>query len=184
MSDMHGELLSYHTRYPLRPGMPREELKSRLHIRTDLFQQVLDFAVRTGRVLGRDTAVALPAHAVTLTTSQNSAIDEVMTAFGSSPYTPPSFAQTEEVLGPELLQYLIATGRLVKVSDTVLYDAETFAGMRREVVQYLQTHGEITVANVRDLFGTSRKYALGLLEDLDRRRVTKRMGDIRILRTE
>jgi selenocysteine-specific elongation factor len=65
-----------------------------------------------------------------------------------------------------------------------LFDAETYADMRRAVTEYLQEQGRITVADVRDLFGTSRKYALALLEDLDRRRVTKRMGDIRVLRGE
>jgi selenocysteine-specific elongation factor len=54
--------------------------------------------------------------------------------------------------------------------------------MRNRIVGYLQEHGSITVAQVRDMFGTSRKYALALVGYLDEQRVTRRVGDERVLR--
>jgi selenocysteine-specific elongation factor len=64
----------------------------------------------------------------------------------------------------------------------VLFDSESFADMERRVVAYIREHQSMTVAQARDLLGTSRKYALGLLGYLDQQRVTKRVGDFRVLR--
>ena len=64
----------------------------------------------------------------------------------------------------------------------MLYDSNRISIEGDTNIAYLRENGQITVAIVRDLFGTSRKYALGLLEDLDARRVTKRLGDVRVLR--
>ena len=76
-----------------------------------------------------------------------------------------------------------ATGlRVVQVSDDVLFKAETYDEIVERVRAYIQNKGSITVAEMRDLFKTSRKYALGMLEHLDAVGVTKRVGDERLLR--
>ncbi len=106
----------------------------------------------------------------------------MLEAFRKSPFAPPSLPQAEEAVGAELLGYLLDSGALVKVTDEVLFEREAREEMERRVVALAQERGQVTVAEVRDLFDTSRKYALGLLEDLDRRRVTRRLGDARVLR--
>jgi selenocysteine-specific elongation factor len=73
-------------------------------------------------------------------------------------------------------------GRLVRVSEGVVFLAETYQEMVGRVVSHLEREGSITVAEVRDMFGASRKYALALMEHLDDQRVTKRVGDLRVLR--
>jgi len=175
-------LEAYHERFPLRAGMPREELKSRLQMGAEHFNLILERAAREGELVVTPLAVRLPAHRVVLSPDQRRAVDRVLAMFRADPYMPPSLAQVEGELGSELLQFLLEEGLLIKVSDSVLFDAETYAEMERRVVAYLKEHQRITVAEVRDLFGTSRKYALGFLEDLDRRHITKRLGDVRILR--
>jgi selenocysteine-specific elongation factor len=175
-------LKAYHTRFPLRAGMPREELKSRLQVGLGSFNAALDRAANEGLLIVTPLVVRLPQHRVVLSPEQHHAVDHVLAAFRASLYTPPSLAQVQEELGPELLQFLLEEGRLIKVSDSVLFDADTYAEMERRVVAYLEEHQRITVAEVRDLFGASRKYALGFLEDLDRRHVTKRLEDVRVLR--
>ena len=84
--------------------------------------------------------------------------------------------------GEPLLQYLIEQGKLVKISDQVLFTQDTLAEMERGLRAFLQEHGQVTVAQVRDLFQTSRRYALAFLEEMDRRRITRRLGDRRVLR--
>ena len=76
--------------------------------------------------------------------------------------------------------------RVVRVSQDVCFTPAAFDDMTAMVVVYLREHGSITVAAARDLFGTSRRYVLALLEQLDHRRVTRRVGDERVLlqRTE
>lgn len=175
-------LRAYHSRYPLRTGMPREELKSRLNMETALFAGLLSRAEAEGLVRLTPTTVALRDHEATLTPAQQEAADRLLEAFRRAPYTPPSLAQAEEQVGATVLEYLFESGALVKVSDDVVFSAETRADMEQRLVAFLREHDQATVAEVRDLFGTSRKFALGFLEDLDRRRVTKRLGDVRILR--
>ncbi|MCD6518981.1 MAG: selenocysteine-specific translation elongation factor [Anaerolineae bacterium] len=177
-------LQEYHQRYPLRWGMPREELRSRVRKLGSFFNVALARAEEEGVLLCTETSVRLPEHEVRLSTEQEQAVAQVLAKFRDSPFTPPTFSQVEERLGGELLQYLLEEGKLVKVSDNVLFDAETLMAMRRRLVSYLQEHGQVTVAQVRDLFRTSRRYALGFLEYMDRSRVTKRLGDIRVLRGE
>ncbi len=176
-------LAAFHQRSPLRAGMPREELRSRLGLDTSLANQIIDHAVREGRLASTATLVRLPTFSVSLSAEQQRAVDRMLAAFRANPASPPTYPQVEEALGPDLLQYLIEEGRLVKVSDEVLFDAEGLADMQERVVALLRRQPDgATVAQVRDLLDTSRRYALSLLEELDRRRVTRRAGDVRHLR--
>jgi selenocysteine-specific elongation factor len=91
-------------------------------------------------------------------------------------------AQCEEQVGSEVLNALIEQGQMVKLNDDVVLLGETYEEMKTGVVAHLEKQGSITVAQVRDLFGTSRKYALALLGYLDEKRITRRVGDERVLR--
>jgi len=77
---------------------------------------------------------------------------------------------------------LITQDKLVRLNDQVILSPKAFAAMRDWVIATIQANGQVTAAEVRDHFNTSRKYAIGLLEYLDDQRVTKRMGDARVLR--
>ncbi len=175
-------LEAYHRRYPLRAGMPREELKSRTGLQGALYGAWVERATQEGVLQATATTIALAQHRVTLSPEQESAIGRAMAMFRDAPYTPPSQSQVEPLLGAELLQHLVETGRLVRVGDGVLFEADVYAAIEQRVAEHLRTNGSITVAQVRDLFNTSRKYALALLEDLDSRRITRRVGDERVLR--
>jgi len=177
------ELLgAYHQRYPLRLGMPREELKSRLDLDAANLNGLVARAEAEGLLRSGSTWVALPTHHVTLTADQQERVERLLAEFRARPYAPPSVAESEAVVGGDVLDYLLDAGVLVKLTDEVLFEAQTRGEMERRVVALAQERGEITVAEVRDLFGTSRRYALALLEDLDRRRVTRRVGDARVAR--
>jgi selenocysteine-specific elongation factor len=71
---------------------------------------------------------------------------------------------------------------LTRLSNDVLLRGEDFAGMVAQIAAYLQEHDRVTLAEVRDLFQTSRKYAQAVLEEMDARRMTRREGDARVLR--
>ncbi len=77
---------------------------------------------------------------------------------------------------------LIESGQLVRLSPDVLLLRETYDELVAWVKTYISEHGSVNVAQVRDAFDTSRKYALALLEYLDDQRITKRVGDERVLR--
>ncbi len=83
----------------------------------------------------------------------------------------------------EIVSALVSQGTLVRLSEDVLLLHETYDQMVERIQQHIRENSSITVAQVRDLFGTSRKYALALMEYLDQQRITRRVGDERMLRS-
>jgi selenocysteine-specific elongation factor len=81
-----------------------------------------------------------------------------------------------------VLSALVEQGDLIKLGDDVIFMTETYDEMVNRVVAHLKEQGTITVAQMRDMFGTSRKYALAFLGHLDEKRITRRVGDERVLR--
>lgn len=172
----------YHRQHPLRGGMPREELKSRLKLEPRLFDELIASAAHSGRILSVESSIRLPGHAVKFSAVQQAQVDRVLGAFRENRFTPPSVSEAEAQVGPEVFAALLQQGKIVKVSDEVAFSGEAYREMVDRIVQHLKTHPNITVAQVRDLFGASRKYALALMEHLDTERVTRRIGDERVLR--
>ena len=107
----------------------------------------------------------------------------MLAAFRASPRFAAHLSQVEEALGPTCVQYLTEERTPGQGIRKVLFDAEGLADMQKRVVAFLRQQPDgATVAQIRDLLDTSRRYALSLLEELDRRRVTRRAGDVRFLR--
>ena len=85
-------------------------------------------------------------------------------------------------MADDLLNLLVDEGRVVRINESVVYDADAYREMVEGIVSTIREQGKINVGQVRDRFRTSRKYALSLLEYLDQQRVTRRVGDDRVLR--
>jgi selenocysteine-specific elongation factor len=83
---------------------------------------------------------------------------------------------------PDLLNLLIEQRRVVKVSDGVIFAASTYDEMVSRITAYIKERDKVTLSEVRDMFNTSRKYAQALLEYLDEKGITRRIGDERVLR--
>jgi len=175
------QLDAYHRRHPLRPGMGREELRSFLRLDARVFNGLLARAAREGLLVEQSATVRLPEHQVRLNAEQQRAVDELLARFRRDPQTPPSTKESIAAVGEEVLSVLLARGDLVQVSPEVLFLASTYEEMVRRVREHIQKEGSITLAQARDLLQTSRKYAQGLLEHLDERGVTRRVGDERVL---
>ena len=167
----------YHGEHPLRLGIPREELRNRLELAAPLFPQILDLLASQGSLLEEGALVRAPDHQVMLSPAQERGAEAYLQALEQQPFSPP----TDLSLEPEVLGVLVSQGRLVRVNDEVVFTAKAYQEMEDRIVGHLKKHGKITVADVRDMFGTSRKYALPLMEYLDQRHITRRVGDERVL---
>jgi selenocysteine-specific elongation factor len=172
----------YHGRYPLRLGMPREEVKSKLRFPARLFNDLVGQAVKEGAVTEKEAALKLPGHEVRFTPEEEERVERLLSTLSQEPYTTPSVADCKAALGEEVLNALLEQGRLLQVSENVLFLASTYEVMVERVVEHLKKEGTITLAQVRDLFSTSRKYAQAFLEHLDSQGITRRVGDERVLR--
>jgi len=184
---MEALLGEYHRQFPLRSGMPREEVKSRMArniptLSPRLFNEILERAGSEGWLAESAGTVRLATHQATFTPKQQQAVDYLLYTFHQEPYTTPSVPQCEEQVGSEVLSALVEQGQLIKLGEDVIFLTETYEEMRARVLAYLEEHGSVTVAQVRDLFGTSRKYTLALLGYMDEQRITRRVGDERVLR--
>ncbi len=168
----------YHSQYPLRSGMPKQDLKSRLKLGVKPFNSVLPQLVQDGVIADAGASVRLPEHEVNITDSQRKSVDMFLKALAANPYAP----VIDKLPDAELLNLLLEQGRVVKVSNNVFFFPEAYEQMVRKVTAHIKAEGKITVAQVRDILGTSRKYALALMEHLDEKKVTRRVGDERVLR--
>ena len=179
MADKSAKFLdSYHQRFPLRKGAPKEELRSRLGMSTQVFAEVLPRLEGEGVLVEDGPDIRRPDYGRELSNAQEKAAADYIEQLTASPYSPP----TDSPVEPEILSLLVDDGQVVKVSETVVFAASAYGEMVDRVQGFIRDNGEITVADVRDLFGTSRKYALSLLEHLDAQQVTRRVGDARVLR--
>ena len=175
-------LADYHERLPLRLGMPRGELKSRLKLETRLFNEAIQRGHAEQAITATETSVRLPDHRVNFNPQQQAAIDKLLIDFRRNPYNTPLPKEVAARLGEEVIQALIEGEQLVRLSKDVMLLAETYQGFLGWLKDYLHKHQTVNVAQVRDAFDTSRKYALALLEYTDEQRVTRRVGDERVLR--
>ena len=175
-------LAAFHKQQPLKPGMSREQLKSQLGQPGNVFDALIHRLAKKGTVEPFNASLKLKGHEVVFTSQQQKRMDALLAQYAAQPYTPPSYKQSEEALGEDLLEAMIETGRLIQVGEEVLFTPGIFQEMRTAVITHIQEHGSITLAELRDKFETSRKYAVAVLEYLDQTGVTIRRGDVRQLR--
>jgi selenocysteine-specific elongation factor len=147
-----------------------------------VFDAAMALAVVRGLLVDEGVSVRLPSHAIELTSNQAQQVENLLARFRRQPYATPSVKESVEALGEELLNVLLKRGDLVEVGPDVLFLPETYEEMVRRVRRRIEGAGSITLPEARDMFGSSRKYAQALLEHLDDKGVTKRVGDKRVLR--
>ncbi|MFN2303246.1 MAG: SelB C-terminal domain-containing protein, partial [Anaerolineales bacterium] len=183
-TDIQNALYGFHEQYPLRLGMPREQLKSQLGIATPVFDVLISKMADHQILEAFDAKVRIRGHQVLFSDKQQKQIGELLNQFDAQPYSPPSVKQSIEALGQTLLTALIETGQLIQVDEDVLFKPEIYQQMRKAVIDHIQAHDSISLAELRDKFDTSRKYAVAVLECLDKTGITIRRGDVRVLRRQ
>ncbi|MCS6908860.1 MAG: selenocysteine-specific translation elongation factor [Anaerolineales bacterium] len=176
-------LEEYHQSYPLRRGMPREELKARLKLPSSLFQTLVETLKSQGKVKEEKTALALSEFQIRLSPGQQEQVNTLLRLFAQAPFSPPSVKECKQKLGEELYTALLELEELIQVSEEVVFRRQDYLKAKETVRQLITNQGEISAAQVRDHLQTSRKYALALLEYLDQIGFTERRGDVRILKS-
>jgi selenocysteine-specific elongation factor len=178
----------HHAAQPLAPGLPREEAREKLFgaASASVFDAVVASLAASGRIVARET-LALPGHQLTLSPEETRARDHLATAIRDGGLTPPdplAAAATQRVDGAtadRMLKILARDKTLVRVAD-LWFHAEALAKLKRDVAE-MKASGtsRLDVAVFKERYGVSRKFAIPLLEYLDRERVTRRVGDARVI---
>ncbi|HET8999132.1 MAG TPA: selenocysteine-specific translation elongation factor [bacterium] len=186
--DILRALAVYHGATPWRRGMPRDELKARAFGSGDdrLYGHALDTLAVAGRIVIQDWFVRLVDFSPGRSPTEEAARGQIEEAFRRGRYAPPARDEIlasvrDHAVAVRMLQALLDDGALVNVGGEILFHGETLLEIKAQVAAHIAAHGEITVAVLRDRLKTSRKYALTVLEYFDTIRVTRRVGDTRVL---
>ncbi|MCC7372399.1 MAG: selenocysteine-specific translation elongation factor [Chloroflexi bacterium] len=178
-----GHLQAFHTATPLRRGMPKEELRMRLGLDGRAFGRVAARLLAEEAVREVGPLLAHPTHEVRLTPEMQTRVERLLGELRAAGATPPGRQELEarHGLSPDVLAVLIERGEVVEIAPDLVYPRDVLDEIVASVVAAIQQSGTITVAGLRDLIGASRKYALALLTHLDEKRITRRVGDDRVL---
>lgn len=164
---------------PLRDHVPREHARSVSGMTPELFDLVVEAGVERGRIEVRGAnGISPPGQQVELPPDVRAQAESFLADLRAGGFSPP----TDNQPGPELLAYLVQQGDVVSTAGGVVFDAATYQEMVDRVVTHIREYGSVSLAETRDIFGTSRKYAQAFLEHLDDQRITRRTGDARVLR--
>ena len=179
-----------HRQHPLRSGLSKEEWRTRLNLPPKMASEVFLELQKEGQLAEAPSAtgtsggfIRIAGFVPEFTTLQQQQVERLLRMFRESPFTPPGRSESEAIVGSEVLASLIEQGRLVKLgsaNETVLFLRESYEEAIAKLVAYLQEHHKMTAAEARDVLGTTRKYILPLLENMDERHITRRVGDERI----
>jgi selenocysteine-specific elongation factor len=170
---LSAELRDYHEQNPLEPGMGREAIRSQLGLPGDAFD---DLVAAAGDVVAEGAIVRLASHRVVFSARERTERAAVVQLLDANGFSPPLRLPA----GDQVLRALVDSGELVKI-DGFYLTAERAAAARKLVREKIAADGPVTVAQIRDLLQTSRKYAVPLSEWLDQTGATARRGDLRVL---
>lgn len=162
---------TFHARRPLEPGMDLAALAGHLEVGVETLRALLGDA--PGLVV-EEARVRRASHAASA--SGDPAAQAFLAALDAAPFTPPSPAETGTA--PPVVRALVREGAVVE-AEGVYFARGAYEEAVRRVVGALRERGPLTVGDVRDLLGSSRKHVLPLLNHLDREGITRRRGDVR-----
>jgi selenocysteine-specific elongation factor len=169
----------YHASQPARPGIAREEARSRMNgLPARLFDDLIASAAASGAVVDDGATIRLPDFRVSLAPARRASADAFVAAARAQPFAPPG--PHEFALDPETLGALEHLGEIEKIADGVYFTPDAWRQLVTDTLGFIDEHGTMTLAQFRDHFGTSRKYAQAALEHLDRLKYTRRVGDDRV----
>jgi selenocysteine-specific elongation factor len=189
-SSLIAQIKDYHKKFPLKKGMSKEELKSKLPHPIDprLFNYLLTDVLKASLITIEKEHLWLNEHKPLLKDSQKALRDTIEHTFRKGNLSPPSFKELIEQLASNeketksIIDLLTVEGTVVKVKENLWFHRDALEGIKKQLVEFIKKHGEITTPQFKELTQASRKYTIPLLEYFDQSKVTIRVGEKRILR--
>jgi selenocysteine-specific elongation factor len=189
-ADMVTYLEGYHEAFPLKTGMPKEELKTKfpLTLLPKLFNLTLNLMIKSDLIVQEENTVRLAAHTISLGADQADVKDKILGTYRDSGLQPPYFKELSKTLNidparsKEVLMHLVEEGQLVKTKEDLFFHTRAIDDLKNKLIAFLEAKGEITTPQFKEMTGVSRKYVIPLAEFFDAKNVTLRVGDVRMLR--
>ena len=187
-----GLLEQYHRQNPLHAGMKVAELRQKLLKNTDqaVADAILAALAREGKIKAVADRYALADFAVHLTKRQSAIREKLLQTYRKAGLEVPgldeviaSFPPAEQGDCRQVVESLVSGGGLVMLTPQLCLHSQVYAQVCDKTRDFMVEHQELTLAEFRDLLGTSRKYALAVLEYYDKNKILKKDGDVRRLGT-
>ena len=177
--------LDFHTKNPLVGGISKEELRAQAGAMPEVFEAVATILVRERKLEVIGELVRLPGHGVVMKDEEAESKKKIESAFASAGLKVPALSEViaglkvDKVRAQKIVTLLLRDKVLIKVSDELVFHRSALEDLRRRMAAYKVKSAKIDVAKFKELTDVTRKYAIPLLEYLDRERVTRRVGDAR-----
>jgi len=184
---------TFHAAHPLDAGAGREALRGRLPPVVDprLYQRLVAQLAEKGEIVVEGDLVRRKGHTAAAAGGAGGALkDRVAALLAKGGLTPPWLTELPAAAGASaadvqaVLKLLLAEGTVVRVSAEIWFDAAAVAGLQARLVEHLRAHKQIDTQAFKELVGATRKHVIPLAEYFDREKVTLRVGEKRVLRSE
>ncbi len=181
---LSGLLETFHRKNPLKPGMSKEEARNLINLDSGLFNFIIS---GLKNITADKNILRLKSFSVTLSGNEEANRTKILTLLDKKRFQPPSKSEMAAELNidpkqlSDILGILSKEGRVVRINESLYLSASSYHDMLSLLRDFFSKKPEITVAEFRDMIGTSRKFALPFLEYLDANNITLRTGDVRKL---
>jgi selenocysteine-specific elongation factor len=182
-----GAVRDLHKNNPLVGGVNKEELREHPRASAEVFDAALAMLVRDKKIEVLGDLVRLPGHGVVMKDEEAESKKKIESAFATAGLNVPALHEVlaglkiDKVRAQKIVTLLLRDKVLIKVSDELVFHRSALEELRRQIAAYKLKSSSIDVGKFKELTGVSRKYAIPLLEFLDRERATKRVGDARLI---
>lgn len=172
-----------HSLHPLEKGLPQAVLQSRLDVPAQVFSQFIITLTGSGKIVRNEDAIALFTHKPRLSPDQKITISRILKLFEDRKSNPPTRGELSAQIpsSEEIVRFMCQQNTLVELLEGILLEHKHYQNIKTEIINFLRSNGSISIQQVRELFGLSRKYIVPLLGKLEKEKVIRREGDIRVL---
>jgi len=180
-------LEEFHVKNPLVAGMNKEELRLRGDARSEIFEAILQALAKEQKIEVVGDLVRLSGRGVVMKDEETESKIKIERAFEAAGLKVPALYEViaslkiDKTRAQKIVTLLLREKTLVKVSDELVFHRSALQALRQQIAAHKAKASQIDVAAFKEMTGVSRKYAIPLLEFLDRERVTRRVGDARII---
>ena len=182
-----GAVAGFHRKNPLVAGISKEELRDQARTSSEVFTDALDALVRDRKLEVAAEIVHLPGRGVVMKDEEAESQKIIERAFASAGLKVPALKdvlaglKVDKARAQKIVTLLLRDKVLVKISEDLVFHRDALQDLRKRMSSEKTKSPKIDVARFKDMTGVTRKYAIPLLEYLDREHVTRRVGDERVI---
>jgi len=164
-------------------GFPQAVLQGRLDVPKQAFSELITTLTGSGKIVRDEDTIALSTHKPRLSPDQEIVISRILKLFEERQANPPTRGELAGQIpnSEEIVRFMCQQNMLIELPEGILFERKHYQNIKTEIINFLRSNDSVSIQQVRELFGFSRKQILALLNKLEEEKVIRRRGDIRVL---